>query len=135
MSRPKIINRTHLIQLIKEAGFKVTPQVADYFGDYLTKFVEEFLTVYDAEVKRLDEDLITDGWNMWFPADEEGEGGADPDDDLKEIILENYFPEHICRLINAFKVIRPDTVDYFIKLGPSLDSFISEEAKILAKSL
>ncbi len=132
--KQNVLTKSTVKQMFNDAGFKINKEALDYLEQYLYGFLEELVGVYEDDIDKIDLDLVTAGWNCMFPVDDESES----DDDIEEgaeIELADYFPDHIVELIKVHKVVRPDIVRWVSKFGPSLDGFITEEAKVLAKHL
>jgi hypothetical protein len=130
----RLVNQKQLRDLFAKADQKVSLAGVNFLIDFIEKFLQDFAESYDKDFGKIEPEDIAAGWAVWFPTDEEEEESVEVEDGA-EIELDKYFPEHIVRLIEAFQIVRPDVVNWMIKMGSSLDVYISDEAKIVAKDL
>ena len=133
MTATRIINQRQLKALFTDAEVKISKEGLTFLIDFAEKFLQDFAQSDWSDFDKVDAEAISLGWGVWFPTDEDDED--ETEEAPTNIELDKYFPEHIVRLIEAFQLVRPDTVNWCIKMGTSLDNYISEEGNILAKSL
>jgi hypothetical protein len=134
MPQNRIINQRQLKALFTDADVKISKEGLDYLIDYAEKFLQDFASSDWSDFDKVDAEAISLGWGVWFPTDEEEEE-TETEEGTKNIDLKDYFDDHMIRLIEAFAHTRPDTINWLIKFGKSVDEYISDEAKIVAKTL
>ena len=135
MSQNRIINQRQLKALFDTEEVKISKEGLNFLIDFAEKFLQDFAQSDWSDFDKVDAEAVSLGWGVWFPTDEDEEETTTTEEGSKEIDLEEYFPEHIVRLLDAFKPLRVDTINWLIKMGTSLDGYISDEAKIVAKNL
>jgi hypothetical protein len=124
MSDKRFINRSNVIKEFHNAGFKIKPDAIEFFIGYLENFISDFSQMFDDDFKVLSMDEIQEGWNLYFPVEDDAEeNGVDEDTQEVDELDYNEFVK--------FKMLPQELRTHIF----SLHEFIIEEAKIYAKRL